>query len=273
MCRDNLRRKFIMGSNEVNGAGISKGNVNNFQSDKKLTAEEKAKLEKQTTAEEIRNYYKKNEEHQATLDMMRLNEQQERLARKAQELQKHYSSEQVKGHDFSDITGANFDSINLDEIKKLEAELEQKKLQMEAEQEAKALNAEEQQQGSTNIDYALQDYKDKSMKKLEQLESEIAAQKEQVEKQNGNLIQNAAIEAKLSTVNTAISKLKADISSKRAEITSLLEAGNTEELAEKEVELAQLETQLDILKAEQQRYKAEKEQQEIDALFKIDGNV
>ena len=45
MCRDNLRRKFIMGSNEVNGAGISKGNVNNFQSDKKLTAEEKAKLE------------------------------------------------------------------------------------------------------------------------------------------------------------------------------------------------------------------------------------
>ena len=262
MCRDNLRRKFIMGSNEVNGAGISKGNVNNFQSDKKLTAEEKAKLEKQTTAEEIRNYYKKNEEHQATLDMMRLNEQQERLARKAQELQKHYSLEQVKGHDFSDITGANFDSINLDEIKKLEAELEQKKLQMEAEQEAKALNAEEQQ-----------DYKDKSMKKLEQLESEIAAQKEQVEKQNGNLIQNAAIEAKLSTVNTAISKLKADISSKRAEITSLLEAGNTEELAEKEVELAQLETQLDILKAEQQRYKAEKEQQEIDALFKIDGNV
>lgn len=272
MCRDNLRRKFIMGSNEVNGAGISKGNVNNFQSDKKLTAEEKAKLEKQTTAEEIRNYYKKNEEHQATLDMMRLNEQQERLARKAQELQKHYSSEQVKGHDFSDIM-KTVEGKTLEDIKKLEAELEQKKLQMEAEQEAKALNAEEQQQGSTNIDEAMQDYKDKNMKQLEQLESEIAAQKEQVEKQNGNLIQNAAIEAKLSTVNTAISKLKADISSKRAEITSLLEAGNTEELAEKEVELAQLETQLDILKAEQQRYKAEKEQQEIDALFKIDGNV
>ena len=158
-----------MGADKINSAGSQK-NVDNIKNENRLSEEEKAKNEKKSTSEKIQEYYKKHDEHQETIDMMKLDDEQKRLAKKAQDIQKHYSAEQAKGHDFSDLM-KTFEAKALEDIKQLEAELDVKRQQMAPDLEERNKN---QQTGPKSP--SVEDIFEWQMEQLSKQEDEMMKQ-------------------------------------------------------------------------------------------------
>ncbi len=260
-----------MGADKINSAGSQK-NVDNIKNENRLSEEKKAKNEKKSTSEKIQEYYKKHDEHQETLDMMKLDDEQKRLAKKAQDIQKHYSAEQAKGHDFSDIM-KTVEGKTLEDIKKLEAELEVEKQQQEAKVkesiQTKSANTGEDMQAK--VDEILKKHLEEDKKLMEQMENELAAKKEKIDRQLENQRKGFVLDSQLDAVSDNISKLESDSSRLRAEIAELRESGNTEELAKKEVEYELLRNQIETLKEEQERIETMKRLTEIDKIKDFNG--
>ena len=231
---------------KINGTGPSGQNVDDVKQNIKLSAEEKATIEKKNTAEKIQQYYKKSEEHQETLDIMKINEEQERLAKKAQDIQKHYSAEQAKGHDFSDMM-KTFEAKALEDIKQLEAELDVKRQQMAPDLEERNTN---QQTGPKSP--SVEDIFEWQMEQLSKQEDEMM---KQAVKNTGNQEQSSekiekerldALEKKLEAKKANIEQSK-KINREITELKSKLEQA----VRQGDISAAAIyEQQIEIKKAE-----------------------
>lgn len=231
---------------KINGAGSSGQNVDDVKQNIKLSAEEKEIIEKKNTAEKIQQYYKKSEEHQETLDMTKINEEQERLAKKAQDIQKHYNAEQVKSHDFSDMM-KTFEVKALEDIKQLEAELDVKKQQMEAELEERNKN---RQTGPKSP--SVEDIYEWQMEQLSQQEDEMM---KQAVKNAGNQEQSSEkiVKERLDALEKKLEAKKANIEQSKKINREITELKSKLEQAVRQGDIsatAIYEQQIEIKKAE-----------------------
>lgn len=115
-----------MGTNEINSANFSQNNVEGTK-DKKLSKEEKAKLEKQKNNKEIQNYYKKAETPSDTININEIDAKKAELENKSKDLKKYNETkEQTIKEQFSKNS-----EEQLDKLKQMDKELELKKQKIE----------------------------------------------------------------------------------------------------------------------------------------------
>ena len=245
---------------KINGTGPSGQNVDDVKQNIKLSAEEKEIIEKKNTAEKIQQYYKKSEEHQETLDMTKINEEQERLAKRAQNIQKHYNAEQVKSHDFSDMM-KTFEVKALEDIKQLEAELDVKKQQMDAELEERNKNRQTEPKSPS-----VEDIWEWQMEQLSQQEDEMMKQAvknaENQEQSSEKIVKERldALEKKLEAKKANIEqsqKINREITELKSKLEQAVRQGDISAAAiyEQQIEIkkAELEALEDVQDLHQQK--------------------
>lgn len=181
-----------------------------------LSEEDKKKLEKQKTNEDIQNYYNKEEKAEEQPDLNQIDDEKAKLEKKAKDIQKYYDNNPGEHMElmYKDIpsTPEDFKTIINKETEKLK-----KAMAPKLEAIAKELELKKQQ-----------------------METELDA------KQNGEA-QNPKPEG--------IQKLEAEIHRLQAEIVKDIESGNLDGIEAKEQAIKEAETRIQIIKTEENNNK------------------